>query len=232
MMIRRPADERGHADFGWLDTHHTFSFGRYHDPAHMGFRDLRVINDDIVEPGQGFGTHPHRDMEIVTYVLDGALEHRDSLGSGSVLRHGDVQRMTAGRGITHSEFNHSADERVRLLQIWILPGEEGLDPGYEERHFPPELLRGELVPLVTPDGEGGALRIHQDVRLLATRLVAGEQVVWPLRPGRHAWVQMARGQARVGDIDLAEGDGLAISEEEAVPIVGTGDAEILLFDLR
>jgi redox-sensitive bicupin YhaK (pirin superfamily) len=232
MIKRRPADQRGHANFGWLDTWHTFSFGRYHDPEHMGFRDLRVINDDIVSPGQGFGTHPHRDMEIVTYVLDGALEHRDSLGSGSVLRHGDVQRMTAGRGVTHSEFNHSADEDLRLLQIWILPEREGLDPGYEERRFDVEAMRGQFVPLVTPDGEGDSLRIHQDVRILATRLAGGETAEWPLADGRHAWVQMARGRARLNGIELGQGDGAALSDESTVQLEGVADAEILVFDLK
>lgn len=232
MMIKRPANERGHADFGWLDTWHTFSFGRYHDPDHMGFRDLRVINDDVVQPGEGFGTHPHRDMEIVTYVLDGALEHKDSMGSGSVLRPGDVQRMSAGRGVTHSEFNHSHDEPVRLLQIWVLPEKDGLEPSYEEKHFDREAMRGRLVPLVTPGGVDETLAIHQDVRIYASRPAADQAVDLKLAAGRYAWIQVATGTIRVGEIELDAGDGLAISEETAFTIAGVEDAEFLIFDLK
>lgn len=237
MIRKRPAADRGHADHGWLRTWHSFSFGQYRDPRHMGFRALRVINDDIVAPGRGFGMHPHRDMEIVTYVLEGALEHRDSLGSGSVLRHGDVQRMTAGRGILHSEVNPSADAPLRLLQIWIEPHTRGLEPGYEERRYAPDALRGALTPIVSPDGADGTLHVHQDVRILAVRLGDGETAAMPLDPGRHAWVQVARGRVRLGDLALECGDGVAISEEDDLSLVGVGDpddadlAEVLVFDL-
>ena len=231
MIQRRPADERGHFDHGWLETRHTFSFGEYRDPAHMGFRSLRVINDDVVQPGRGFGKHPHRDMEIVTYVLDGALEHEDSLGNGSVLRHGDVQRMSAGRGVLHSEFNPSASEAVRLLQIWLLPERAGIDPGYEERHFPVEQKRGRLQLLVSPEGEDGSLRIHQDARVYSTILGAGESLEHPLAGGRHAWVQVARGALALNGVELAEGDGAAVSEEAALRLEGREEAEVLVFDL-
>ncbi|MEZ4389203.1 MAG: pirin family protein [Candidatus Krumholzibacteriia bacterium] len=232
MKTLRPADQRGHADHGWLQTWHTFSFGQYRDPAHMGFSDLRVINDDRVAAGQGFGTHPHRDMEIITYVLDGALEHRDSLGTGSVLRYGDVQRMTAGRGITHSEFNPSPDHPLHLLQIWILPAAVGLDPGYEERHFDPAARQGRWQAIATPDGADGSLRIHQDTRLHAVRLAADEQVTYDLAKGRRAWLQVARGRARLDQLDLEAGDGVAVADELGLTLTGLADAELLLFDLR
>ncbi len=238
MIRKRPADQRGHADHGWLDTYHTFSFAHYHDPAHMGFRTLRVINDDIVRAGQGFGTHGHRDMEIVTYVLDGELEHRDSLGTGSVLRPGDVQRMSAGRGVTHSEFNHSPDTDLRLLQIWLLPARPGLEPGYEEKHFPVADRRGRLRLIVAPDGRDGALRIGQDARLYAAILLPGEQVTLDLAPGRHAWVQVARGQLTLNGVALGRGDGAAVSDEARLEITGTGggggvdETEFLVFDLN
>jgi len=231
MITRRPASERGHADFGWLDTWHTFSFGRYHDPAHMGFRSLRVINDDVVAPGQGFGMHGHRDMEIVTWVLEGALEHRDSLGSGSVLRPGDIQRMSAGRGIRHSEFNPSDADRLRPLQIWILPEREGLDPSYEETHVPAAERQGRLRVVVDPAGRDGALKIHQDVRVLTGQLNDGDDVVHELAPGRHAWVQVARGSVDLDGVALGEGDGAALSEEAAVRLRARGAAEVLVFDL-
>jgi redox-sensitive bicupin YhaK (pirin superfamily) len=231
MIKRRPASERGHFDHGWLDTWHTFSFGEYRDPEHMGFRSLRVINDDVVQAGQGFGKHPHRDMEIVTYVLDGALAHEDSMGNGSVLRHGDVQRMSAGRGVLHSEFNHSRDEPVRLLQIWLLPERAGIDPGYEEKHFPVEEKRGRLQLLVSPGGEDGALRIHQDARIYSTVLAAGESVAHGLAAGRHAWVQVARGTVRLNGVELGEGDGAAVSEEGELRLEGVDGAEALIFDL-
>lgn len=231
MLTRRPSAKRGHADHGWLDTRHTFSFGNYVDPKHMGFRDLRVINDDIIQGGQGFGTHPHRNMEIITWVIDGALEHRDSLGSGSVLRHGDVQLMSAGRGITHSEFNPDANEPLRLLQIWILPAEADLEPGYQERFFDPAGRQGRWQVIATPDGAQGSLRIHQDVSLLSVRLADGDAVTHTLAPGRHAWVQVATGTARLGDLDLEQGDGVAVSDEASVRLEGRGESEILLFDL-
>ena len=232
MLRKRPADERGYADHGWLKTRHTFSFANYHDPAHMGFRTLRVINDDIVEAGEGFGTHGHRDMEIITYVLDGALEHKDSLGTGSVLRPGDVQRMSAGRGVTHSEFNHAADEPLRLLQIWILPQEVGLTPSYEEKTFAAEERRGRLRLIVSPEGAEGSLTVHQDVRLYAGLLSAGDTAAYEPSPGRHLWLQVATGQLTANQVELNEGDGLAVSEETRVELAALTEAELLLFDLN
>lgn len=235
MMMLRSAAERGHADHGWLDTYHTFSFGDYFDPEHMGFRDLRVLNDDTVQPGQGFGTHGHKDMEIVTYVLDGALEHKDSLGTGSVLYPGDVQRMTAGRGVTHSEFNHSTEEPGRFLQIWILPERRDLEPGYEEKHFSAEEKRGRLRLIVSPRGSDGSLKVHQDVRIYATILDADQSVRHRLAPGRHAWIQVARGTVLVNGEELVQGDGLAVSNEDSVEIRGNRNSkggEVLLFDLK
>jgi redox-sensitive bicupin YhaK (pirin superfamily) len=231
MIRKRFAHQRGHADHGWLQTYHTFSFASYHDPEYMGFRALRVINDDIIQPGKGFGTHGHRDMEIITYVLNGALEHRDSMGTGSVLRPGDVQRMSAGRGVTHSEFNHSPDEALRLLQIWIVPERKGIEPGYEEKSFAAEEKRGKLHLIVAPDGAGGALSIHQDVRLYATLLDAGTVVEQGLEPARHAWVQVAKGHLVLNGTELAEGDGAAVSEESLLRLEGREAAEVLVFDL-
>ncbi|MFO7610257.1 MAG: pirin family protein [Candidatus Krumholzibacteriia bacterium] len=231
MITKRPAQARGHANHGWLDTWHTFSFAGYRDPEHMGFRDLRVINDDVVAPGAGFGTHPHANMEIVTYVLDGALEHKDSMGTGSVLRPGDVQRMSAGTGVTHSEFNHSADKPLRLLQIWILPAEPDLAPGYEEKTFPAAGKRGRLQPIVTPDGRDGSLRIHQDVAMHAAILGPGQTAGLDLAPGRHAWVQVARGRVEVNGIELEHGDGAAVSDEARLEFTGRDEAEFLVFDL-
>lgn len=231
MIVRRPAAERGHAHHGWLDTRHTFSFAGYRDPAHMGFRALRVINDDRIAAGAGFGTHPHADMEIVTWVLEGALEHRDSLGTGSVLRPGDAQRMSAGTGVAHSEFNHSPDEPLHLLQIWILPAVRGIAPGYEEKHIPIDERRGRLRLIVSPDGRDGSLRIHQDVAIHACVLAPGVDVSHALAPGRHAWLQVARGAVTLNGLDLDEGDGAAVSDEEHLAITARADAEFLLFDL-
>lgn len=231
MFNRRPAAERGHADHGWLKTFHTFSFAEYHDPRHLGFRTLRVINDDVIAPGQGFGTHGHRDMEILTYVLDGALEHRDSLGTGSVLRPGDVQRMSAGAGVTHSEFNASATEPLRLLQIWILPAERGLTPGYEEKHFSRDEKRNRLRLIASPDAADGSLAIHQDVKVHAALLEKGAVLVLPILPGRHLWLQVASGRLTAGGVALEQGDGLAVSEESELEIAGEAPAEILVFDL-
>ncbi len=231
MITLRPAGERGHADHGWLDTWHTFSFAGYRDPRHMGFRSLRVINDDVVAAGAGFGTHPHDNMEIVTYVLEGALEHKDSLGTGSVLRPGDVQRMSAGTGVTHSEFNHSADEPLRLLQIWIRPAERGIAPGYEEKTFTEADKRGRLRLIVAPDGREGSLRIHQDVAVYASILEAGESVTHALAPGRHAWVQVASGSVTLGGVRLGQGDGAAVSDEAELVFAATVRAEFLVFDL-
>jgi redox-sensitive bicupin YhaK (pirin superfamily) len=231
MIQVRKAAERGHFDHGWLNTHHTFSFADYHDPDHMGFRSLRVINDDHVQPGQGFGMHGHRDMEIVTYVLSGALEHRDNLGNGSVLRPGELQRMTAGTGIRHSEFNPSDQEEVHLYQIWLLPERRGLQPGYEQKPFPEQERRGTLRLVASPTGEDGSLTIHQDARLYLSTLQAAETVSHALNPGRHAWLQVLRGRAALNGQPLAAGDGAAVSNEEDLEITGQEDADVLLFDL-
>lgn len=230
LRIRRAA-ERGHADRGWLDSYHTFSFGEYHDPDHMGFRSLRVINEDRVQPGQGFGTHPHRDMEIVSYVVEGALAHRDSTGTEELLRPGEVQRMTAGTGITHSEYNGSRVEPVHFLQIWILPERRGLEPGYEQKLFPDEEKRGRLRLLASPEGEDGSVTVHQDVRMFAALLQAGEKVEHALAPDRHAWVQVVRGSVTTNGVTLSAGDGAAVSEENRLELNGVEDAEVLLFDL-
>jgi len=236
MITLRPAEERGHAQHGWLDSWHTFSFADYHDHAHMGFRQLRVINEDRVQPGAGFPTHPHADMEIVTYVLAGALEHKDSMGTGSVIRPGEVQRMSAGTGVTHSEFNASRTELVHLLQIWILPERRGLRPEYEQKEFPERERRGRLRLIAARDGADGAVTIHQDVRLYATLLAPDERVTHTFAPGRHAWVQVARGDVRLNGTPLTAGDGAAVSDERALDLVGEpapagGAGEVLLFDL-
>src|SRR5450756_53437 len=229
MITVRPRDERGHFDHGWLDTRHTFSFAEYFDPDHMGFRSLRVINEDRVQPGQGFGTHPHRDMEIVTYVLDGALAHRDSMGNGSVIRPGDVQRMTAGTGITHSEFNHSNDAPVHFLQIWIVPDRRGLTPSYEQKTIPAEATPGRLCAVASHDGGDGSVTINQDATLYTAVLAPGQVVTHAFAPGRHGWLQVARGQVALDGRSLAAGDGAAISGEKAVTVSGESAAEILLF---
>jgi hypothetical protein len=231
MITVRKAQERGHARHGWLESFHTFSFAGYHDPEQMGFRDLRVINEDRVQPERGFGTHSHRDMEIVSYVLAGALAHEDSLGTGSVIRPGDVQRMSAGSGVSHSEFNHSASELVHFLQIWILPEREGLPPSYEQKHFPAAQRTGSLRLVASPDGRDGSIRIHQDVELYATLLGTGDAVEHALRPGRHAWLQVARGSCELNGVPLEAGDGAAVSGETSLHIRGSGGAELLLFDL-
>ena len=230
IAIRKSA-ERGHVDFGWLDSRHSFSFGNYYDPRHMGFGPLRVINDDHVGAGGGFPTHPHSDMEIVTYVIEGALEHKDSLGNGSVIRPGDVQRMTAGTGIRHSEFNASKTEPVHLLQIWILPERNGLTPGYEEKAIPVEEKRGKLRLIASRRGREGSVTIHQDADIFATLLARGEAVSHRVQPGRVAWVQVAKGAIRLNDARLDEGDGASIDVAASLEIVGEGAAEVLLFDL-
>jgi quercetin 2,3-dioxygenase len=228
MITVRPAAERGHANFGWLDTHHTFSFANYYDPRHMGFGALRVINDDRVAPGGGFPTHPHADMEIITYVLEGELAHKDSIGNGAVIRPGEVQRMSAGTGIRHSEFNASREAPVHLLQIWLLPEKEGLAPGYEQKAF--EI--GDALKLVASrDAREGSVTIHQDVALWAARLKAGKPARHALAPGRRAWLQVARGDALLNGTALGTGDGAAVTGETALEL-GTGKGgEILLFDL-
>jgi len=234
MQRLRRATERGHASHGWLDSFHTFSFADYYDPSHMGFRALRVINDDTVAPGRGFGAHPHRDMEIISYVLDGGLAHRDSMGTGSVIRPGDVQRMSAGTGVVHSEHNASQGEPVHFLQIWLVPSERGLAPGYEQRTFSAEDKAGRLRLVASPDGRDGSVTVHADASLYAGVIGAGEAAELPLGPGRHAWVHLARGKARVNGHDLGAGDGLALSDEARVQIEGMdgGDAgEVLVFEL-
>ena len=227
----RRAGERGHADHGWLDTWHTFSFADYYDRRFMGFHTLRVINEDFVAPGRGFPTHGHRDMEIITYVLQGALQHRDSLGTGSVIRPGDVQRMSAGTGVRHSEANPSADEPLHLLQIWIEPARPGLEPGYEQKTFSDEDKRGRLRLVVSPDGADGSVTIHQDARVYATVLDTDQQVIHPVAPGRSAWVHVARGALTLNGQRLGAGDGAAVSGESSLTLVGEKDAEALLFDL-
>jgi len=231
MITRRPSQERGHAQHGWLDSYHTFSFADYHDPQHMGFRSLRVINEDRVQPGKGFGTHAHRDMEILSYVLDGALAHKDSLGTGSVIRPGEVQRMSAGTGVTHSEFNPSLSELVHFLQIWVLPERTGLPPSYEQRAFPAEEKQGKLRLVASRDGREGSVTIHQAVDLYASLLAPGEAVTHPLTSGHHAWIQVARGAIMLNDTALSVGDGAAVSDEPRLTVTATDQAEVLLFDL-
>ena len=230
MITVSPAAARGHTDIGWLDSRHTFSFGEWYDPAHMGFRALRVINDDRVAPGGGFPTHGHADMEIVSYVLEGGLEHKDSIGTGSVIRPGDVQRMSAGTGVRHSEFNASRTEPVHFLQIWIIPDRRGHQPGYEQKNFPEAERSGRLRLVASPDGREGSVTLHQDVALYAGVLGEGQQAKLPLAPGRHAWVHVARGAATVNGKRLGEGDGAAVSDERALTIDGH-DGEVLVFDL-
>lgn len=231
MITLRPSDQRGHADYGWLNTYHTFSFNTYRDPQWNGFRKLRVINDDIVQPGQGFGTHPHRDMEIVTYVLDGALEHKDSMGNGSVIRPGDVQRMSAGSGVTHSEFNPSDTDPVHLLQIWIFPERDGLEPSYEQKYFAREDKLNRLRLIASPDGSEGSVTIRQDASVFAAVLERDRMVRYELPRDRHAWVHVATGKVRLGDYVLSAGDGAAVSGESSVEVTGIDESEILLFDL-
>jgi redox-sensitive bicupin YhaK (pirin superfamily) len=231
MIALRPAKERGHADHGWLDTWHTFSFADYYDPRFMGFRTLRVINEDFVAPGRGFPTHGHRDMEIITYVLAGALEHRDSLGNGSIIRPGEVQRMSAGTGVRHSEANPSRTEALHLLQIWIEPARPGIAPGYEQKTFGDADKRGRLRLVASPDGAEGSVTIHQDARVYATVLGAGQQVTHTLAPGRYAWLHVAHGGLTLNGHRLGQGDGVAIGDEGALTMAGETEAEALLFDL-
>src|SRR5262245_58380323 len=231
MITRRPDADRGLTRTSWLDSRHTFSFNDYYDPDHMSFRSLRVLNDDKVAPGAGFGTHPHRDMEILTYVVNGALEHKDSLGTGSVIRPGDVQRMTAGTGILHSEFNPSRAEPTHLLQIWLVPERRGLTPGYEQKAFAEPERRNRWRLLASRDGRDGSVAIHQDAAMLATLLDAGKTATYDLPPGRHAWVQVARGAVTLNGQPLATGDGAAVSDERALRVTATDDAEVVLFEL-
>ncbi len=230
-IMLRPAKERGHADHGWLDTWHTFSFSDYYDPRFMGFRSLRVINEDFVAPGRGFPTHGHRDMEIITYVLEGALQHRDSLGTGSIIRPGEVQRMSAGTGVRHSEANPSSTDPLHLLQIWIEPAALGIEPGYEQTAFSDQDKRARLRLVASPSGAEGSVTIHQDARVYATLLDADQQVAHRLAPGRHAWVHVARGALTLNGERLTAGDGAGISAEASVTLAGEENAEALLFDL-
>ena len=231
MLAIRPANERGLANLGWLNSRHTFSFGHYYDPQFMGFGSLRVINEDRVKPGQGFGTHGHSDMEIISYVLDGALEHKDSLGTGSIIQPGDVQRMTAGTGVRHSEYNASDTDPVHFLQIWILPEADGLEPGYEQKAFPAAEKQGRLRLVGSRDGRDGSVTIHQDVDLYASLLGDDDAATYELGDGRNGWVQVARGSVRLNGNELAAGDGVALKGEQTVTIEGVDAAEILLFDM-
>ena len=232
MLTIRRSDDRGKSNWGWLDSRHTFSFGEYVDPAHMGFRSLRVINEDRVTPGQGFGTHPHRDMEILSYVIKGSMEHKDSMGTGSVIVPGELQRMTAGTGITHSEFNPSATDSLHFLQIWILPAKKGLEPGYEQRVFPMDKQRGQFVLVGSQDGRDGSLTIHQDVSLYAGRFDEGQAVSYEFEPKRSGWVQVVRGSVLASGEELAAGDGGGLTGAESLELRVTSDAEVLLFDLN
>jgi hypothetical protein len=231
MITLRRADERGHFDHGWLSTYHTFSFADYYDPAHMGFRGLRVINEDRVQPGEGFGTHPHRDMEIISYVLDGGLEHRDSMGNGSVIRPGEIQRMSAGAGITHSEFNASKDALVHFLQIWLLPTQRGIAPEYEQKVIDRKEQNGRLRLVASPDGKDDSVVIHADARVYAGLFEKDAVAKLNIPQGRHAWVHIARGKARINEHALSAGDGAAMSDEPTVKVEGVDASEVLVFDL-
>jgi redox-sensitive bicupin YhaK (pirin superfamily) len=232
MITLRPADQRGQADYGWLHTRYTFSFADYYDPEHVHFRSLRVINEDHVEPGHGFGTHPHRDMEIITYVLEGALAHKDSMGTGSTIRPGEVQRMSAGTGVLHSEFNHSPSEEVHLLQIWILPERKSIEPSYEQKEFARESKLNRLRLVASPGGEEGSVTIHQDARLYASILEEGKSVRHELGKGRYAWLQVVRGEVSLNGTALKAGDGAAVEREASLEITGNApSSEFLLFDL-
>jgi len=231
MITLRKAPDRFHTEIDWLDSWHTFSFGEHQDPDHMGFRSLRVINDDTVQPGQGFGTHSHRDMEILTYVLQGALAHRDSTGGGGVIKPGDVQRMSAGTGVAHSEFNASGSDPVHFLQIWILPERGGLKPGYEQKSFPSQERAGKLRLLASRDGQDGSVKINQDAAVYGTLLGAGDRVTYDLAPERHAFLQVARGKVNLNGQSLSAGDGAAVTDERKLALQATEPAEVLLFDL-
>lgn len=231
MIGIRLSRDRGHFDHGWLKTYHTFSFAEYQDPRYMGFRNLRVINEDTVEPAQGFGTHSHRDMEIVTYVLQGTLEHKDSMGNGSLLKYGDVQRMSAGTGVTHSEFNHSKTENVHLFQIWILPEKRGITPSYEQKVFSEKDKENKLKLVASNTGEQGSVTVHQDVKLYATILKKGVGLEYSVKKGRSLWLQAARGEIFLNDSLLQAGDGAAVIDEDSIRLKASNDCEALLFDL-
>ena len=231
MITVRKAADRGAVNFGWLDSKHTFSFGSYHDPDHMGFGHLRVINDDHVEPGQGFGTHPHRDMEIVSYVIDGSLQHKDNMGNGSVIEYGEVQRMTAGTGVQHSEFNPSADKPVHFLQIWILPEQMSLAPGYEQKKFDVEDKHNQLRLVISRDGRAGSLRVHQDVDMYASVMEPGAELRHHFAAGRQGWLQVIRGEVSVNGNALRTGDGAAVEDIEELQLDASENSELLLFDM-
>ncbi len=231
MITLRKASERGRADHGWLKSWHSFSFADYHDPAHMQFSSLRVINDDTVQAGQGFGTHGHRDMEILSYVLSGALQHKDSMGNGRVMIHGEVQLMSAGTGVQHSEFNPSSDEEVHFLQIWIMPNQLGIKPGYQQKNFTAEQKRGRWCLLASPDATQGSLKLHQDARVFAALLDGEEDLTYRLDAGRRAYLHVARGSVKVANMQLTAGDALMFHDEAAINIEAARDAELLLFDL-
>ena len=231
MLTVRRAEDRGHADHGWLDSRHTFSFASYYDPKHLGFGSLRVINDDRVAPGAGFGTHPHRDMEIISYVVEGALEHRDSMGNGSIIKPGEVQRMTAGTGVTHSEYNHSQHEDVHFLQIWVVPEQPQLQPSYEQKYFGNE-RRNALRLVASRDATDGSIRVHQDLRLYASVLDAGADVTHRLAGDRQCWIQVVSGELTVNGVDVRAGDGVAATDADELAIGANSEANFLLFDLH
>ena len=231
MLQIRKAGQRGHADHGWLNSYHTFSFAAYHDPEHMGFRSLRVMNEDRVAPGQGFGTHAHDNMEIISYVLVGALEHKDSMGNGEILRPGEFQRISAGSGITHSEFNPSASEPVHFYQIWLLPNARDIEPSYEQQEYADAEKRGRLRLVASPDGRDGSLTIHQDAKVYLAIVPSGEEMTCPLPAGRHAWLQVLTGEVMVNGHALSSSDGVAVSDESTLVINGNEESEIMLFDL-
>ncbi|MGH7991016.1 MAG: pirin family protein [Limisphaerales bacterium] len=231
MITIRKAGERGHANHGWLDSHFTFSFADYHDPRHMGFRSLRVINDDIIAGGGGFGAHPHHDMEIITYVLSGALEHKDSMGNGRVIRPGEVQYMAAGTGVQHSEFNHSPTEPVHLLQIWILPDQKNAKPNYAEKYFT-GAATGKFHLVASKGGRDGSITINQDADVLLGKLDAGGKINYSFKPNRHGWLHVAEGEIKLGDLHLKAGDAAALSEESSIDLAGKSPAQVLLFDLN
>ena len=231
MITIRPGNQRGGGDYGWLNTRHTFSFDQYYDPKWMGFRSLRVINEDFVAPGQGFPMHPHRDMEIITYVLEGALEHNDSMGNGSTIRPGDGQRMSAGSGVRHSEVNSSSEDAVHLLQIWIMPEKRGIEPSYEQKSFPEEEKKGKLRLIASHHAKDGSVKIHQDAKLFVSLLEPEQEVQHALAKDRHVWIQVAKGAIELNGNKLSQGDGAAVSDETKLTLKGTTNAEVLLFDL-
>jgi len=231
MLTIRKSEERGHANHGWLDSYHTFSFASYQDPQHMSFRALRVINQDQIAGGKGFGTHPHRDMEIITYMLDGALEHRDSMGNGSVIKVGDVQRMSAGTGITHSEFNPLATETAHLLQIWILPNQQNVTPSYEQIFYSREEKLNQLRLIASPDGRDRSVKIHQDAHIYASILEDARSIVYAPQSDRYTWIQVAKGEVSIGSLRLQAGDAVSSDRADSLEIIAQGNAEFLLFDL-